>query len=60
MAKKKNICYTCKKYICAGNLCVEPQKKEIVIINRKEIEKNYQPNKDTQCDYYEDINNAFT
>lgn len=60
MAKKKDICHTCKKYDGYSNLCLEPLRKEVVIINRKEIEQNYHPNKETQCNYYEDLNNAVT
>lgn len=54
MAKKKDLCLSCKKFDAKNQSCKEEKLKEIVIINRKEYINDYIPNKETQCKYYED------
>ena len=55
MAKKKDLCLSCKKYDAKTQLCNESKLKEIYIRNRKEYTVPFRPDKLTECNYFEDM-----
>ena len=55
MASKKDLCKECKYFDCKNQICTNDNKKEIIIINRKETIAPFVPNKETKCDYFEGV-----